>query len=133
MTARTGFPKRHQVSIAAGAHLTADSPILGSAVEMEGRKGVAVWVDVTADPDTVSIVVKLQAYDETADAWTDIPGAAFAAIAAISHTGALKVYPGIAETANVSVNDVVPATIRAVATHTGGTTLTYSVEMDMIA
>ena len=132
MTARTGFPTRHQVSIAAGAHLTSASPILGSAVEMEGRKGVVVWVDVTVDPDTVSIVVKLQGYDETADAWSDIPGAAFGAIAAVSHT-ALTVYPGIGETANVSVSDILPARIRAVATHTGGTTLTYSVEMDLIA
>ncbi len=133
MTARTGFPTNHQVSIAAGAHLTADSPIEGSKVEMSGRKGVVVWVDVTADPDTVSIVVKLQGYDETADAWKDIPDATFAAIAAVGHTGALTVYPGIAETSNVSVNDVLPARIRAVATHTGGTSLSYSVEMDLIA
>ena len=133
MAPRTGFPHRHIVSIESEPHLTSESPINGNPVDMEGRKGVAVWVNVTADPDTVSIVVKLQAFDETAGLWTNIPGATFAAIAGVSHSNALIVYPGIAETANVSVSDVCPARIRAVATHTGGTTMTYSVHMDLIA
>lgn len=129
---RTVAPKRHVSLIDSGPHLTADSPIEGSAVETQGRIGAVVFLDVTVDTDTVSIVVKLQGYDETADAWFDIPGASFAALAAVGHA-ALNIYPGIAETANVSVSDVLPGTIRAVSTHTGGTTMTYSVQVDLIA
>lgn len=123
--------KRHVSLIASGAHLTADSPINGTGIDMLGRIGAIVFVDVTLDPDTVSIVVKLQGYDETADAWFDIPDAALAANAAVSHL-ALHVYPGIAETSDISVSDVLPARIRAVSTHTGGTTMTYSVQADLL-
>ena len=129
---RTLAPKKHVSLIAAGPHLTADSPILGDAVATDGRIGAVVFLDVTVDTDTVSIVVKLQGYDETADAWFDIPGAAFAALADVGHV-ALNIYPGIGETANVSVSDILPAQIRAVSTHTGGTTMTYSVQLDLIA
>ena len=129
---RTGFPPRHKVSMASASYLTADSPISGDAVYTKGRKGAIVFLDVTVDPDTVSIVVKLQGYDETADAWYDIPGASFAALAAVGHK-ALHIYPGITVAANVSVSDVLPSQVRAVSTHTGGTALTYSVQMDLLA
>ena len=129
---RTLAPKRHVSLIDSGPHLTADSPINGDAVETAGRKGAVVFLDVTVDTDTVSIVVKLQGYDETADAWYDIPSASFAALAAVGHA-ALSIYPSIGTSANVAVDSILPGTIRAVSTHTGGTTMTYSVQVDLIA
>jgi len=129
---RTLPPQRHVSLLDSAARTTAASPHNGDAVEMKGRRGAIVFVDVTLDPDTVSIAVQLQGYDETAEAWYDIPGAVTGAIAAVGHT-ALHVYPGIGETANVSVSDVLPPQIRAVSTHTGGTTLTYSVQAYLLA
>ena len=89
-------------------------------------------MDVTLDPDTVSIVVKLQEQDPTTETWVDIPGAATAAIADVGHSH-FKVYPGIDASANKKVSDVLSRNIRVVSTHTAGTTMTYSVSVELLA
>ena len=58
-------------------------------------------------------------------------GAAFAAQTATG-TKMLTIYPGIAETANVSVSDVLPKTWRVVATQSGSTSMTYSISAILI-
>ena len=128
---RTALPARHLAAFASAARLTSGSPFNSAELKTAGRKGIHAHVDVTVDPDTVSIVVKVQGKDETTGDFYDIPGAATPAIAVVGRSR-LTIYPGLAETANVDVSDVVPATIRIVSTHTGGTTLTYGVSVDFL-
>lgn len=118
-------------ALASAARTTAGGPYNSAAIKPEGRRGCILNVNVTLDPDTVSIVVKLQALDPENSVWTDIPDAATPAIAAVGHTR-VTLYPGIAETANISISDILPTQIRAVATHTGGTTMTYSVNLEFL-
>ncbi len=125
-------PARILTALASAARTTAASPHNSDSLESKGRRGCTVHVDVTLDPDIVSIVAKLQALDQGTGVWADIPGAVTAAIAATGHSD-FTVYPGIGETANVSVSDIMPAQFRVVVTHTGGTTMTYSVVVEMLA
>lgn len=101
----------------------------GDAMKNRTGRGVALFLEITAVSGTdPTLDVKLQVRDPVANQWHDLPGAAFA-----QKTGTgrdtLTVYPGVAETANETVSDVLPADWRAVAT-IGGTdtpTFTFSV------
>ena len=68
----------------------------------------------------------MQVLDPVSGTWIDLAGAAFPAQ---TGTGAamLTIYPGIAETANVSVSDVLPRNWRVVATMSGTTSMTFSI------
>jgi hypothetical protein len=68
---------------------------------------------------------KVQAYDALGDVWHDITGAAFAQK---SGTGSdyLTIYPGIGETGNEAVSDVIPAFIRVYNTIGGSSTPTVT-------
>lgn len=93
---------------------------------MEGwqGKGVRLYVDVTAVAGTPTLDIKVQGLDQASGDYYDIPGAAFPQITAVV-TDILTVYPGIAETANETVSDVLPKTWRVVAT-IGGTTPSFT-------
>lgn len=73
--------------------------------------GVDIFVNVTAATGTVT--VKLQKKDPVSGDWKDIAGATTAALSA---DAAFTVYPGIAETANVSISDHLGPVWRVVAT-----------------
>lgn len=79
-------------------------------------KGVSLHLDITAaSGSSPTLDIKLQGYDELGEDYFDIPGAAFAQ-ATGTGTDELVLYPGVAETSNVSVSDVLPRVSRAVAT-----------------
>jgi len=63
--------------------------------------------------------IKLQTQDPVSKLWIDLPGASFAQKTTASGLSELVVYPGVAETANVSVSDVLARVWRAVATIAG--------------
>jgi hypothetical protein len=98
-----------------------------------GHRGVRLTLDITAASGTnPTLDVKVQSYNETGDDWVDLPGAAFAQ-KTTTGTDDLTVYPGIAETANRSVSDVLSTTWRAVATIAGtGPSFTFSLGADLI-
>ena len=92
-------------------------------------KGVLLFLDVTAVSGTSpTLDVKLQAKDPVTNSYVDIPGAAFSQKTGVS-TDSLTVYPGVAETANRSVSDVIPLTWRAVATVGGSVTPTATASL----
>jgi hypothetical protein len=88
-----------------------------SAIAMNHRsKGVSLHLEITAaSGSSPTLDIKLQGYDELGADYFDIPGAAFAQ-ATGTGTDELVLYPGVAETSNVSVSDVLPRVSRAVAT-----------------
>ena len=88
----------------------------GSLAMNHRGKGVSLHLDITAaSGSSPTLDVKLQGYDELGADYFDIPGAAFAQ-ATGTGTDELMLYPGVAETSNVSVSDVLPRVSRAVAT-----------------
>lgn len=95
----------------------------------DGHRGIAVYVDITAEDGAMTLDVKLQTKDHIGGDWADIPGAAIAQQSAVTSAPVvLTLYPGIASTANVSVSDVLPRRWRAVATVAGAaTSMTFSV------
>lgn len=87
--------------------------------------GAIFVLDVTAASGTTpTLDVKIQIYSPLGNDYIDLAGAAFAQ-KTTTNTSMLTVYPGIAETANVSVSDVMPPLYRAVAT-IGGTTPSFT-------
>lgn len=94
-------------------------------INARGFKGASFYLDVTAAGGTSpTLDLTIEVYDPVGDAWHAIPGAAFAQATAVS-TQRLVVYPGVAETANVSVSDVLGRSYRFVWT-IGGTTPTFT-------
>jgi len=82
-------------------------------------RGVRLFLNVSAVLGTSpTLDVKLQTQDPVSKAWIDLPGASFAQKTGVS-TADLVVYPGVAETVNVSVSDVLARVWRAVATLAG--------------
>lgn len=96
-------------------------------ISTAGFLGGAVYIDYTAG--TGSTVVKLQRYDGTGNKWHDLHGAVLGAVEAAGTTS-MTIYPGVAETANLSVSDVVGDQVRAIATITTYPA-TFSVSMDL--
>jgi len=98
----------------------------GTPVASHGARGIVIYLTATAVSGTSPTAdCKLQGYDALADVWQDIAGAAFAQVTAAA-TQTLTVYPGIAETGNVSVSDVVPALLRVHSTIGGSSTPTVT-------
>jgi hypothetical protein len=97
----------------------------GSDVNNWRHRGIRLWLDITAVSGTVPVLdVKVQSKDHISGKYVDIPSAAFAQKSGVGSDD-LLVYPGVAETANRSVSDVVPKTFRVVAT-IGGTTPSFT-------
>lgn len=116
------------VEVLASAART-DSTVTSVDQTNERWRGVRLILDITAKSGTnPTLDVKVQGKDPVSGNYYDIPGAAFAEQSTVT-TVELVIYPGVAETANVSVSDVLPEVWRVHAT-TGGTdtpTFTYSV------
>jgi hypothetical protein len=92
----------------------------GLAIDTKGAKGVHLTLEITAKQGTSPTCnVKIQRRDPVSGEYVDLPDGAFAQQVAEA-TVALTIYPGIAETSNVSVSDVLSEEIRAVFT-LGGT------------
>lgn len=88
-------------------------------------KGMHVVLDITASGGTTpTLDVKVQRFDNLSGQWVDLPGAAFAQKTGTG-TDDLTIYPGIAETANRSVSDVICEEVRFVWT-IGGTTPSFT-------
>ena len=112
------------VTIRASAAFTATAA--GTPVASHGARGIIIYLNCTAVSGTSPTAdCKLQGYDALADVWQDIAGAAFAQVTAAA-TQTLTVYPGVAETTNVSVSDVVPALLRVHSTIGGSSTPTVT-------
>ena len=95
-------------------------------VASHGARGIIIYMEVTAVSGTSpTLDCKVQGYDALGDVWHDITGAVFA-----QKTGAgsdyLTVYPGIGETANEAVSDVIPALIRVHSTLGGSSSPTVT-------
>ncbi len=101
----------------------------GDITNSNGFLGVRLYLDYTAESGTNPVLdLKIQTKDPLSGKYFDMAGAAFSQASAVS-TDELTVYPGIAETNNETVSDVLPLTWRVVAT-VGGTdtpTVTASV------
>lgn len=97
-------------------------------------RGVRLHLNISAASGTTpTLDLKVQTKDAVSGTYIDLPGAAFAQK---TTTGSddLTIYPGVAETANETVSDVLSRTWRVVAT-IGGTTpsFTFSVGAAYIA
>lgn len=92
-------------------------------------KGVIVFVNITAIVDTPSIIVKIQGKDPVSGNYYDILSSV-----SLTQTGTtgLRVYPGIAETANQRANDILPKTWRVSVTHADADSITYSVGYSIV-
>jgi len=88
-----------------------------------GHRGIKVVVDTTVF-GSGSVTVTIQGKDETSGKYYTL--LASAAIVSVSTT-AYTVYPALPATANVSANDVLPATWRILATANNANTQTYSI------
>ena len=109
------------VSSAALGTTAASTPVAS-----HGARGIIIYMEITAVSGTSpTLDSKVQAYDALGDVWHDITGAVFAQKTAAS-SDYLTIYPGIGETANEAVSDVVPALIRVHNTIGGSSTPTVT-------
>lgn len=92
-----------------------------------GYRGVTLTLKATGKAGTnPTLDVKVQGKDAITGEYYDLHGAAFAQVTADQTAPVyLTVYPGVAETANQTVSDVLPKTWRVVATY-GGTNPKYT-------
>lgn len=98
----------------------------------DGYRGIDVYVDITAESGTATLDFKLQAKDAIGGDWADIAGASIAQQSAVVTAPLrLTIYPGIAETSNVSVSDILPRRWRGVLT-VGGTTVTMTCSVSVV-
>ena len=92
----------------------------------DGYRGVQLVLDYTAESGTSpTLDVKVQVKDPVSGNYVDLAGAAFAQQNAVG-TNMLTIYPGIAETANVTVSDGLAKTWRIVGTVGGSDTPTVT-------
>ena len=123
--------ERQQTIFASALRGTANS---GTIVTPEGYSGVNLILDIPGKAGTSpTLDLKVQAVDSISGEFRDIPGAAFSQHTAEANDE-LIIRPGIAETANVSVSDAIPAKWRLLGTVGGSSTptFTYSVSADFI-
>lgn len=91
----------------------------------EYGRGVRLHLDITDVAGTLpTLNVKVQAKDPISNVYFDIGGAGFPEKTATGSDD-LVIYPGVAETANEAVSDVLPRTWRAVAT-IGGSSVSFT-------
>lgn len=114
----------NKVTISASSAKTATGNS-GAIANPGGAKGIHLVLNITAASGTTpTLDVKVQRFDQTSGNWVDLPSAAFAQ-KNTTGTDDLVIYPGIAETANRSVSDVVGEEIQVVWT-IGGTTPSFT-------
>ena len=90
-----------------------------------GSKGGTFVINVSAVTATPSVVFTLKGVDPASgNTWLMLTSAAITA----TGTTALRIYPGVAVSAGVTANDVLPEGIDITATHADGDSITYTVE-----
>lgn len=96
----------------------------GGAMTNLSAQGAHFIIDVTANSGAISITPKIQAQDVASTKWYDLlVGKAITTLG----TSVIKVHPGLPGTANISADDGLPITWRAVVTHNNGNSVTYTV------
>jgi hypothetical protein len=120
-----GAENREFTVLASGARTATFN---GEVFENLYGRGIVLWSNVTANAGTAETLdIKVQSVDPVSGSFFDIPGAVF--VQTTDQTDReLVVYPGVAETANVSVSDVLPRHWRLVYTIGGsaGQSFTFS-------
>jgi hypothetical protein len=101
-----------------------------AAITATGYTGCRVFIDITVH-NGGTVTPKVQTLDQVSGQWVDIPGAAFAALSGSNQTKQLTIRPGVAETVNESVSDVLGNTIRVVAP-VSVAAVTFSMGVDLI-
>lgn len=96
-------------------------------VYSRGAIGLTILMTVTAITATPSVVMTVDGYNATAGTWSNILTSA--AVATVS-TNRYQINPFVAAVANVSVNAVIPDTIRIAFTHGDADSITYAVDLD---
>lgn len=87
-------------------------------------RGMILTIDMTAVTATGTVTFAISGLDTTSGkTWTILTSAALAAVA----TTNLKVTPDLANAANLTAQDILPATVLVTATHGNGVSMTYSV------
>lgn len=119
--------ENHEFTILASGARTAS--VTTEWFENRYAKGIRLQASVTAAAGTSpTLDIKLQVRNPAGGAAFDMPGAAFAQITDADGDQDLVIYPGVAETANVSVSDALPRQWRLVCTQAGTSdSFTYSV------
>lgn len=114
---------------ASAARVGSVTPYSSGDIQNPNWKGGKFCVDITAEVGTATLDLKLQGKDNLSGTYFDIPGAALDQKDSITQDDCLTVYPGIAETSNESVSDLLPRIFRVIATvGTGGSSsFTFSV------
>lgn len=92
-----------------------------------GAAGLVAILVVTAKTSSPSITFAIQAYDAASATWITLLTSA--AITGTS-TNRLTVSPQVTTSANVSVNGVIPDTVRIFVDHSNTDSITYSVGLD---
>lgn len=93
------------------------------------HRGLHLIIDVTVDPALASITPTIQGLDLLSGKYYDIlVGLAIAA----TGTTVLKVYPGIAATANVAASDILPLIWRLKMAVADADSITYSVAAELV-
>lgn len=101
-------------------------------------KGVRLYIQVSGAIGTTTLTVKIQVRNpaavSAATAWIDLPDAVTSALTTDDSSSTLTVYPGIAETANISVSDHLGPAWRVVATLSNGDTdsVTFAIGGDYL-
>ena len=118
--------ENEEITILASAARTASVTV---SLENRTGRGLAMWVNVTAASGTTpTLNIKLQGVCPVSGVAFDIPGAALAEITDDTGDQDFVLYPGVAETNNVSVSDVLPRTFNVVSTIAGtDPSFTYSI------
>ena len=100
-------------------------------IDIPYGRGVRICRVITAEDGAATHDLKIQTYDACSGTYIDLAGAAMAQ-ATGTGSATLTVYPGIAASANVSVNLPVARRIRVVSTFGGATSFTMSIGADIL-
>lgn len=98
-------------------------------INLQGAKGVRVFIDMTAVPTIETVTFTVEGKDEVSGKY--YPLLVSIAIVAVS-TVVLTVYPALTDAANVTKSDVIPRTLRIDANHSAAGNFTYSVGVALI-
>jgi hypothetical protein len=90
----------------------------------QAARAVTVFIDATAITSTPSVVCTIDGKDQLSGKWFNMLTAA--AVTSVS-TKTLRIGPGLAAVANLTIADFLPGAMRIVMTHGDTDSITYSV------
>lgn len=101
-------------------------------LKANGKRGIIVTVDITAETGAATLDCKVQRKDRASGKLTDIPGAAIAQQNGIAKVE-LTIYPGLVAAANQVVSDVISEDFAVEVTIGGSSvTMTFTVGVALI-